>query len=782
MTSTYIISEQPADRDAESVGASDSEIAPTRPEGTEAKPSRSSARDGFLDVLRAIALARVIIWHTFGVAILSWIVATMPIMFFVAGTLLYRSLDGRDAVAVLRKRLRRLLVPFWFFGATVLSVLSLVHLREPSADTQLSADQLVAWVVPLVNPTASTWEAGWASSPLWYLRCYLWILLLSPLLLRAWKRFGYRLLVVPAVATVLVQIAADRLAPGPNDLIWIAGDLSLYSIFVLLGFANAQGRFDGLNQRDLLEWTFVGAAGAAVAWRIFPSADGVANHSYPTLLWLGVAWLAAITLLRPWLSQLPNLPIAGTVIRWMTARAMSIYLWHSPMIVLSYAATSALGFDASPLVLLALVVAGVAVAATATGWIEDVAGGRPAQLWPGRPMFSAPPSMAWTFRKPTVRAATGGFVAATVLLGLMVQPTTSVDAGSAVAADTTTDGLGLPPAPSGRPDPSAAVSEEAAPLLPLLIGADEASLTALVDAWREEHGVSGVTIGVSMPNGERQVIVSGANDDGSEMSIDQVVPVTSITKTFTAAIILQLRDEGLLDLDDPIPALDLDPTFAHAGVITYRQLLDHSSGLAPYQESIGYNPAAALDPITAIQLAGDTPLQWEPGAVGGYSNSGFLTLGQLVEQLTGEPYEAALQRRIIEPFGLNNTELDPTPVGGWVGDSAGGLTSTVTDMMTWGEVLYRDGVVLSEQSLNEMTMIDPNLASGLGTFPVCPCVDNGAGLAATSIGHNGGSVTLQFSPSDQTVIVASFTESFWTTELSQADVYPLLAAIRAAVA
>ena len=148
MTSTYVLPEQPADPEVEVVSPSS-----TR---TSSKSPRSTVRDGFLDVLRAIALARVIIWHTFGVAILSWIVATMPIMFFVAGTLLYRSLDGRDAVLVLRKRLRRLLVPFWFFGAIVLAALSLVHLRQPAADTQLSVDQLAAWVMPHVNPTAST--------------------------------------------------------------------------------------------------------------------------------------------------------------------------------------------------------------------------------------------------------------------------------------------------------------------------------------------------------------------------------------------------------------------------------------------------------------------------------------------------------------------------------------------------------------------------------------------------------------------------------------------------
>ncbi len=722
-----------------------------------------------------------IIWHTFGLAILSWIVATMPIMFFVAGTLLYRSLDGRDAVAVLKKRLRRLLIPFWFFGATVLGALSLLHIARPSEATRLEVGQLVAWFVPFVNPTASEWEAGWASAPLWYLRCYLWILLLSPLLLRGWRRWGYGLLAPSAVIVVVTQAVADRIMPGGNHPIWILGDLGLYSIFVVLGFANAEGRLSNLSRRDLVEWALIGASGAAVAWQVFPSPDGVANHSYPTLAWLGIAWLAAIALLRPWLSCADEIPGIGWVVRWMTSRAMSIYLWHSPVIVLSYVFTRSLGVDPSPVVLLVLVAGGVVAMSTANGWIEDLAGGRPAQLWPGRRLSNSLFAAGAGPRTTAVRTTLAGFVVATILLGLIVRPTTIDDvAGEPVASDTVS-GLGLPPAPSGRPDPTAAVELVGPASLPLAASVDDEALAALVDQWRTEHGVAGVRLGLSITGGERRTLVSGANEDGSAIAIDDVVPVTSITKTMTAAVILQLRDEGLLELDDPIPGLQADPDFGHAGVLTYRQLLDHSSGLAPYQESIGYDPSVALDPVMAVRLAGATPLQWEPGTVGGYSNSGFLTLGRLIEQLTGESYDRAIQSRILGPLGLTSTRIETTPVAGWVGDSAGGIVSNVADLLTWGDALYRVGEIVSPTSLAEMTRIDSELASGLGTFPVCPCIEEGGTLQATSIGHNGGSVALQFAPSSDTLIVVSFTESFWTNDLTQADVYSLLESLRASV-
>ena len=780
MTTTYLVTDVSG-----SVAASTGDIGAERSQAktTEGVPrSRASvSRDSFLDVLRAIALTRVIIWHTFGLAFLSWIVATMPIMFFVAGTLLYRSLDGRNATSVLKKRLRRLLVPFWFFGATVLGALSLLHIARPSEATRLEVGQLFAWVVPLVNPTASEWEAGWASAPLWYLRCYLWILLLSPLLLRGWRRWGYGLLGPAAVIVVATQAAADRITPGANDPIWILGDLGLYSMFVLLGFANAEGRLSDLSRRDLVEWALIGASGAAVAWQVFPSPDGVANHSYPTLAWLGIAWLAAIALLRPWLSRADEVPGIGPVVRWMTSRAMSIYLWHSPVIVLSYVLTRSIGIDPSPLVLLALVGAGVVVMSVATGWIEDLAGGRPAELWPGRPLFTSSPATGSGPRTTTIRTTLVGFVAATILLGLIARPTVlDQDAKGSPSVDAAS-GLGLPPAPSGRPDPTAAVPPAAPESLPMASSTNDEALAALVDQWRTEHGVAGVRVGLSLASGERRTVLSGANEDGSAIAIDDIVPVTSITKTMTAALIVQLRDEGLLELDDTIPGLVANPDFAHSGVITYRQLLDHSSGLAPYQEAIGYDPSVPLDPVSAINLAGSTPLQWEPGTVGGYSNSGFLTLGRLIEQLTGESYDQAIERRILGPVGLTSTELETIPVAGWVGDSAGGIVSNVGDLLTWGDALYRAGSVVSPASLAEMTRIDPELASGLGTFPVCPCVEEGGALQATSIGHNGGSVALQFAPSNNMIVVASFTESFWTNDLSQADVYSLLESLRAAV-
>ncbi len=107
--------------------------------------------------------------------------------------------------------------------------------------TRLAPDQLLAWIVPLVNPTASAWEAGWASSPLWYIRAYLWLLLLSPLLVQAWRRLGIKLLPIAVVVMMVGEIVSSRTAAGPDSPFWIVGDLGVYAFFVLLGFAHATG-------------------------------------------------------------------------------------------------------------------------------------------------------------------------------------------------------------------------------------------------------------------------------------------------------------------------------------------------------------------------------------------------------------------------------------------------------------------------------------------------------------------------------------------------------------
>ncbi|MFT6291542.1 MAG: CubicO group peptidase (beta-lactamase class C family)/peptidoglycan/LPS O-acetylase OafA/YrhL [Ilumatobacter sp.] len=761
-------------------------------------PRPAKQRDGFLDALRAVAIIRVVLWHAFGTPIISWVIATMPLMFFVAGSLLHNSLEARPAGQVLRSRLRRLLVPFWFFGAIVLGFLSIVHLSNPGQTTNYSPDQLLAWFVPLANPTASGWEAGWASSPLWYIRAYLWLLLLSPILLAAWRRFGMALLPLPLVLMFAGEFLSRTTDPGPNSPVWILGDLGIYSFFVLLGFAHACGAFSQLGGRELLEWLGVAATATFVAWHFFPATTGVINHSYPTLWASGIVWIAVAFLARPWLNVAPQVPVIGGILYWMTRRAMSIYLWHSPAIVSAYLLAAQLNLNPTPTLLIAMVIPIIVLAVILTGWIEDVAGGKPAEIWPTRSVDKVMirdtlGHIVPAHRHGIVGALAAGCAATLVVLAAIAPMATAddplIEQAHASTNAETDGGLALPPPPSGRPDPQAAVAGAAAnvtpaatpPVTPAVISpAPSPELTALTEQWLATSGISGVRVAVVTPDGSSLFAGSGTNGDGSPMNVDSSTAVTSITKTMTGAITMQLVDEGLLALDAPMTSIPGAGEIPGGATITIRQLLNHSSGLAPYQETPTYDSSTSLDPLAAVQLALTTGLQWAPGSKAGYSNSGFLTLGLLIENATGQDYETVLAERILEPYGLFGTSVDTTPRRGWIGDSAGGVASTVNDLAAWGAHLYRDGDVVSPGSLAQMTAIDESLYAGLGTFPVCPCTPNGDGtVRATSYGHNGGSVALQYSPADDVVIAVGFSESFWLGGFGQSDVYEFIAQVRA---
>ena len=140
-------------------------------------PPKPAARDRYFDTLRAVALVRVVTYHTFGWAWAGMVFPSMGIMFALAGTLMAKSLE-RPALKVIRSRIRRLLPPFWFWGFFVV-VAMLIHDWMPGW-------QIVYWIVPLGDPPGNAWgEQAWEI--LWYLRTYLWFVLLSPLLLRVFR-------------------------------------------------------------------------------------------------------------------------------------------------------------------------------------------------------------------------------------------------------------------------------------------------------------------------------------------------------------------------------------------------------------------------------------------------------------------------------------------------------------------------------------------------------------------------------------------------------------------
>ncbi len=215
--------------------------------------------------------------------------------------------------------------------------------------------------------------------------------------------------------------------------------------------------------------------------------------------------------------------------------------------------------------------------------------------------------------------------------------------------------------------------------------------------------------------------------------------IGSITKQFSAASIMILKERGLIKLDDPISKYLPDYPRPNGDKITIRDLLAHTSGLPNYTDfpEIVLKRTQPLSTEYIIDLFKNRPLEFEPGSKFRYSNSGYLLLGEIIEKVSGQSYEAFLEHEILKPLGMNNsgyarresaypnrasgyTSINPQspdkalPVHFSVLHSAGAMYSTVEDMLKWDQALYH-GKILKASSIKEI--FTPNLGNyGFGWF------------------------------------------------------------------
>lgn len=186
-------------------------VAPPAAAGAAAASGKRPGRDRYLDLLRSIALVRVVAYHLFGWAWLTVLFPSMGVMFALAGSLMARSLS-RPAWGVIRGRIRRLLPPLWVFSAVVLVLLFAGgwNLSEdPDHGGTWGLVEMINYIIPIGAPPFP-WNIGsksglledtWAvqaAGPLWYLRAYLWFVIASPLLLWAFRRAPWPTLLAPS--------------------------------------------------------------------------------------------------------------------------------------------------------------------------------------------------------------------------------------------------------------------------------------------------------------------------------------------------------------------------------------------------------------------------------------------------------------------------------------------------------------------------------------------------------------------------------------------------------
>lgn len=269
--------------------------------------------------------------------------------------------------------------------------------------------------------------------------------------------------------------------------------------------------------------------------------------------------------------------------------------------------------------------------------------------------------------------------------------------------------------------------------------------------------------------------------------------IASAGKTFTAVLVMQLVQEGKLKLDDPINKYLGNYAIKNGDIITIRQLLSHTSGIGNYMNHAKFpevmHSLLSLDDV--MKLVTDMPptLQF-PGERFDYSNSGFITLGKLVEQVTGKDYTTNLSERIFKPLGLTNSYIhypatftapaeavpyyvysSKTYVNGvkdeYPAFSDGGMQSNAPDLLQFANGLLNYKIVnstLADTMWSGVTTISKISKYGLGWVEKKDVT--GRKIVSHSGGGHGFSADLKIAVDDQYVVVVLANLRFYAPELS----------------
>lgn len=266
---------------------------------------------------------------------------------------------------------------------------------------------------------------------------------------------------------------------------------------------------------------------------------------------------------------------------------------------------------------------------------------------------------------------------------------------------------------------SAGVAAEAAP----------ARLRALLEAAVEQPGAAGLSVAVARDG--RPVLTAGFGEadleDGVAASPHTVYRLGSVSKQFTAALLLRLVQEGQLSLTDPLRRWLPETAAGAYGDVTLHQLLSHTAGLPRDVAEVEDIPGGWIERSLAQEPVAS------PGQRLHYSNLGYGLLGEVAERAEGADFQDLMQTKILQPLGLDATHfcdarrIVPHRADGhqWLGDrllhaepfpltpalrAAGGLCSTVEDLLAWQQAL-RAGEVIAPELVRRMatpaTVADP---------------------------------------------------------------------------
>ena len=342
-------------------------------------------RERWLDLLRAIALVRVVTYHAFGEGWMSMVFPSMGVMFALGGSLMVQSLRRGEALDVIGHRLRRLLPPLWFFGLLAVPVMLWHGWAGQDADGSVTSplvwSDLLYWFFPLVDPPGSDWGSD-AVVGLWYIRAYLWFVLLTPLMLWVFRRRPVVALAVPLVVVGLDAVLGSPLgewgAIGP-----VLVDGATFAACWMLGFAHREGTLRRLPVLLTSGAAVVLVAGGLLWAFTHPAGEiGIDLNDIPfaqALISFGAVLL--VLRLNPQVAWLERVPLLGRLVTVINARAITIYLWHNVAIAVAAPIGERSGYDTEG-PQFAIATGLIVVSVLAFGWVEDLAAGRSLSLLP----------------------------------------------------------------------------------------------------------------------------------------------------------------------------------------------------------------------------------------------------------------------------------------------------------------------------------------------------------------------------------------------------------------
>jgi D-alanyl-D-alanine carboxypeptidase len=394
--------------------------------------------------------------------------------------------------------------------------------------------------------------------------------------------------------------------------------------------------------------------------------------------------------------------------------------------------------------------------------------------WVGAPLMTAPagagdlagsppPVVAGPRSTPAASTASGSAPPATA------QPIPSSTRPASVApittrAPITSPGVASPPTTT-RPTRHGWAS--ATPML-------RAALDVRLERLRAKYGIPGISASILFADGSVWHGAAGVADVAAKRKVTDATafPVASVSKTFTAALILALAEDGQLDLDTSVRSYL--PTLGIPRAITVRQLLDHTSGLRDFyfhpriDKDLLTKPARVWDAARSLTYVGKP--YGKPGQTWHYSNTNYLILGLVAEAVGGASMAEQLRARFFTPLGLDGTfyQAAEKPKGPMVrsyrfvgtdpklraidlsdgtavvpftsvvtaAGAAGSIASTSGDLARWARALY-GGTLLAPATRAQM------VGEVLRTAPYKPAVAYGLGVQSVTIaghptlGHSG---------------------------------------------